>query len=156
MRKKLGYLIPMVLSFFIYFIGLLMILFESWNLFYPGMACLAVATLTILVTSGIKMITSRRRFVFTIKFVIKLIVCILTFIAFTVGLCLVLTGAMIILGIILCAAALLSVFWLIPMFVAFVRANPFEHVIITPNYDDVDTEFFRDPKNNEYPEDEKE
>ncbi len=156
MRKKIGFLIPMILALLIYIVGLLMVVVQSWGLFYPGMAMLGVATLTILATSGIRMVTSRRRFALTIKFVIKLIVCILTFIAFTIGLGLVLTGAMIVFGLILCAAAILSAFWIIPMFIAFVRANPFEHVIITPNFDDVDTEFFRDPKNNEYPTEEKE
>lgn len=156
MRKKIGFLIPMILALLIYMAGLLMVVVSSWNLFYPGMAMLGVATLLILATAGIKMVTSRRRFALTVKFIIKLIVCIATFVAFTVGLGLVLTGAMIVLGVILCAAAILSAFWLIPMFIAFVRANPFEHIIITPNYDDVDTEFFRDPKNNEYPTEEKE
>ena len=155
MRKKIGFLIPMILALLIYIVGLLMIGVQSWGLFYPGMAMLGVATLTILATAGIRMVTSRRRFALTIKFIIKLIVCILTFIAFTIGLGLVLTGAMIIFGLILCAAAILSAFWIIPMFIAFVRANPFEHVIITPNFDDVDTRFFRDPKNDEYEEPEK-
>ena len=68
---------------------------------------------------------------------------------FAFGLGLFLVGGAIVIGIVFAAIGLLTLLFIVPMFIAFVRANPFEHIIITPNYDDVDTEFFRDPKNNE-------
>ena len=73
----------------------------------------------------------------------------MSFILFTVGLGLIVITKLIVLGIVLAAIGLLSILFIVPMFIAFVRANPFEHIIITPNYDDVDTEFFKDPKNKE-------
>ena len=126
-----------------------MYMIPAWNLMPMGVALLGIGTLTILATAIIKMITSRRRFVFNLKFMLKLIFTVVSFILFTVGLGLIVITKLIILGIILAAIGLLSILFIVPMFIAFVRANPFEHVIITPNYDDVDTEFFRDPKNKE-------
>ena len=126
-----------------------MYMIPAWNLMPIGLALLGVGTLTILATAIIKMITSRRRFVFNLKFMLKLIFTVISFILFTVGLGLIVVTKMIVLGIILAAIGLLSILFIVPMFIAFVRANPFEHIIITPNYDDVDTEFFRDPKNKE-------
>ena len=127
MKKNNIYLIPMIIALLIIATGLLMYMIPAWNLMPMGVALLGIGTLTILATAIIKMITSRRRFVFNVKFLLKLIFTAVSFILFTVGLGLIIVTKLIVLGI----------------------ANPFEHVIITPNYDDVDTEFFRDPKNNE-------
>ena len=149
MKKNNIYLIPMIVALLIIAAGLLMYMIPAWNLMPMGVALLGIGTLTILATAIIKMITSRRRFVFNLKFMLKLIFTVVSFILFTVGLGLIVITKLIILGIILAAIGLLSILFIVPMFIAFVRANPFEHVIITPNYDDVDTEFFRDPKNKE-------
>lgn len=139
----------MIVALLVIATGLLMYMIPAWNLMPIGLALLGVGTLTILATAIIKMITSRRRFVFNLKFMLKLIFTVISFILFTVGLGLIVVTKMIVLGIILAAIGLLSILFIVPMFIAFVRANPFEHIIITPNYDDVDTEFFRDPKNKE-------
>lgn len=147
MKKNNIYLIPMIIAVLIIAAGLLMYMIPAWNLMPMGVALLGIGTLTILVTAIIKMITSRRRFVFNLKFILKLIFTIMSFILFTVGLGLIVITKLIVLGIVLAAIGLLSILFIVPMFIAFVRANPFEHIIITPNYDDVDTEFFRDPKN---------
>jgi O-antigen/teichoic acid export membrane protein len=149
MKKTLPYLIPLLIAFLILATGLLMCMIPSWNLMPMGVAFFGIGTLTILATAIIKMITSRRRFVFNLKFMLKLIFTAMSFILFTVGLGLIVITKLIVLGIILAAIGLLSILFIVPMFIAFVRANPFEHIIITPNYDDVDTEFFRDPKNKE-------
>ena len=149
MKKNNIYLIPMIVALLVIATGLLMYMIPAWNLMPIGLALLGVGTLTILATAIIKMITSRRRFVFNLKFMLKLIFTVISFILFTVGLGLIVVTKMIVLGIILAAIGLLSILFIVPMFIAFVRANPFEHIIITPNYDDVDTEFFRDPKNKE-------
>lgn len=149
MKKTLPYLIPLLIACLILATGLLMCMIPSWNLMPMGVALLGIGTLTILVTAIIKMITSRRRFVFNLKFIFKLIFTTMSFILFTVGLGLIVITKLIVLGIVLAAIGLLSILFIVPMFIAFVRANPFEHIIITPNYDDVDTEFFRDPKNKE-------
>lgn len=149
MKKNNIYLIPMIIALLIIAAGLLMYMIPAWNLMPMGVALLGIGTLTILATAIIKMITSRRRFVFNLKFMLKLIFTAMSFILFTVGLGLIVITKLIVLGIILAAIGLLSILFIVPMFIAFVRANPFEHVIITPNYDDVDTEFFRDPKNKE-------
>ena len=149
MKKNNIYLIPMIIALLIIATGLLMYMIPAWNLMPMGVALLGVGTLTILATAIIKMITSRRRFVFNLKFMLKLIFTAMSFILFTVGLGLIVITKLIVLGIVLAAIGLLSILFIVPMFVAFVRANPFEHIIITPNYDDVDTEFFRDPKNKE-------
>ena len=149
MKKNNIYLIPMIIALLIIAAGLLMYMIPAWNLMPMGVALLGIGTLTILATAIIKMITSRRRFVFNLKFMLKLIFTAMSFILFTVGLGLIVITKLIVLGIVLAAIGLLSILFIVPMFVAFVRANPFEHVIITPNYDDVDTEFFRDPKNKE-------
>lgn len=149
MKKNNIYLIPMIVALLIIAAGLLMYMIPAWNLMPIGVALLGVGTLTILATAIIKMITSRRRFVFNLKFMLKLIFTAMSFILFTVGLGLIVVTNLIVLGIVLAAIGLLSILFIVPMFIAFVRANPFEHVIITPNYDDVDTEFFRDPKNKE-------
>ena len=149
MKKNNIYLIPMIIALLIIATGLLMYMIPAWNLMPMGVALLGIGTLTILATAIIKMITSRRRFVFNVKFLLKLIFTAVSFILFTVGLGLIIVTKLIVLGIVLAAIGLLSILFIVPMFIAFVRANPFEHVIITPNYDDVDTEFFRDPKNNE-------
>ena len=93
------------------------------------------------------MISARTRFQFNLKFVLKLVFTAAAFIMFTVGLGLIIVAHVVVLGIVLAAIGLFAIIFIVPMFVAFVRANPFEHVIITPNYDDIDTEFFRDPKN---------
>ena len=147
MKKNNIYLIPMIVALLIIAAGLLMYMIPAWNLMPMGVALLGIGTLTILATAIIKMITSRRRFVFNLKFMLKLIFTVVSFILFTVGLGLIVITKLIVLGIILAAIGLLSILFIVPMFIAFVRANPFEHVIITPNYDDVDTEFFRDPQN---------
>ena len=147
MKKNNIYLIPMIIALLIIATGLLMYMIPAWNLMPMGVALLGIGTLTILATAIIKMITSRRRFVFNLKFMLKLIFTAMSFILFTVGLGLIVITKLIVLGIVLAAIGLLSILFIVPMFVAFVRANPFEHIIITPNYDDVDTEFFRDPKN---------
>ena len=149
MKKNNIYLIPMIIALLIIATGLLMYMIPAWNLMPMGVALLGIGTLTILATAIIKMITSRRRFVFNLKFMLKLIFTAMSFILFTVGLGLIVITKLIVLGIILAAIGLLSILFIVPMFIAFVRANPFEHIIITPNYDDVDTEFFRDPKNKE-------
>lgn len=149
MKKNNIYLIPMIVALLIIATGLLMYMIPAWNLMPMGVALLGIGTLTILATAIIKMITSRRRFVFNLKFMLKLIFTAISFILFTVGLGLIVITKLIVLGIVLAAIGLLSILFIVPMFIAFVRANPFEHVIITPNYDDVDTEFFRDPKNKE-------
>ena len=149
MKKNNIYLIPMIIALLIIATGLLMYMIPAWNLMPMGVALLGIGTLTILATAIIKMITSRRRFVFNLKFMLKLIFTAISFILFTVGLGLIVITKLIVLGIVLAAIGLLSILFIVPMFVAFVRANPFEHIIITPNYDDVDTEFFRDPKNKE-------
>ena len=149
MKKNNIYLIPMIIALLIIAAGLLMYMIPAWNLMPMGVALLGIGTLTILATAIIKMITSRRRFVFKLKFMLKLIFTAMSFILFTVGVGLIVITKLIVLGIILAASGLLSILFIVPMFIAFVRANPFEHVIITPNYDDVDTEFFRDPKNKE-------
>ena len=149
MKKNNIYLIPMIVALLIIATGLLMYMIPAWNLMPMGVALLGIGTLTILATAIIKMITSRRRFVFNLKFMLKLIFTAMSFILFTVGLGLIVITKLIVLGIVLAAIGLLSILFIVPMFIAFVRANPFEHVIITPNYDDVDTEFFRDPKNKE-------
>lgn len=149
MKKNNIYLIPMIIALLIIATGLLMYMIPAWNLMPMGVALLCIGTLTILATAIIKIITSRRRFVFNLKFMLKLIFTAMSFILFTVGLGLIVITKLIVLGIILAAIGLLSILFIVPMFIAFVRANPFEHVIITPNYDDVDTEFFRDPKNKE-------
>ena len=149
MKKNNIYLIPMIIALLIIAAGLLMYMIPAWNLMPMGVALLGIGTLTILATAIIKMITSRRRFVFNLKFMLKLIFTAMSFILFTVGLGLIVITKLIVLGIVLAAIGLLSILFIVPMFIAFVRANPFEHVIITPNYDDVDTEFFRDPKNKE-------
>lgn len=149
MKKNNIYLIPMIIAVLIIAAGLLMYMIPAWNLMPMGVALLGIGTLTILVTAIIKMITSRRRFVFNLKFILKLIFTIMSFILFTVGLGLIVITKLIVLGIVLAAIGLLSILFIVPMFIAFVRANPFEHIIITPNYDDVDTEFFRDSKNKE-------
>ena len=149
MKKNNIYLIPMIIALLIIATGLLMYMIPAWNLMPMGVALLGIGTLTILATAIIKMITSRRRFVFNLKFMLKLIFTAMSFILFTVGLGLIVITKLIVLGIVLAAIGLLSILFIVPMFIAFVRANPFEHVIITPNYDDVDTEFFRDPKNKE-------
>ena len=147
MKKNNIYLIPMIVALLIIAAGLLMYMIPAWNLMPMGVALLGIGTLTILATAIIKMITSRRRFVFNLKFMLKLIFTVVSFILFTVGLGLIVITKLIVLGIILAAIGLLSILFIVPMFIAFVRANPFEHVIITPNYYDVDTEFFRDPQN---------
>ena len=149
MKKNNIYLIPMIVALLIIATGLLMYMIPAWNLMPMGVALFGIGTLTILATAIIKMITSRRRFVFNLKFMLKLIFTAMSFILFTVGLGLIVITKLIVLGIVLAAIGLLSILFIVPMFIAFVRANPFEHVIITPNYDDVDTEFFRDPKNKE-------
>ena len=149
MKKNNIYLIPMIIALLIIAAGLLMYMIPAWNLMPMGVALLGIGTLTILATAIIKMITSRRRFVFNLKFMLKLIFTAMSFILFTIGLGLIVITKLIVLGIILAAIGLLSILFIVPMFIAFVRANPFEHIIITPNYDDVDTEFFRDPKNKE-------
>lgn len=149
MKKNLPYLIVMIVALFILATGLLMCMIPAWNLLYSGIAMIGVGTLIVLATAIIKIISSRRRFVLNLKFILKLLFTVLAFILFTVGLGLIIVTKLIVIGIILAAIGLFSIIFIVPMFVAFVRANPFEHIIITPNYDDVDTEFFRDPKNNE-------
>ena len=149
MKKNNIYLIPMIVALLIIATGLLMYMIPAWNLMPMGVALLGIGTLTILATAIIKMITSRRRFVFNLKFILKIIFSAMSFILFTVGLGIIIITKLVVLGIVLAAIGLLSILFIVPMFIAFVRANPFEHIIITPNYDDVDTEFFRDPKNKE-------
>ena len=149
MKKALPYLIPLLIAFLILATGLLMCMVPSWNLFPLGIAMIGVGTLIMLVTAVLRMISSRTRFQFNLKFALKLIFTVTAFILFTVGLGLIIVAHVIVLGIVLAAIGLFAIIFIVPMFVAFVRANPFEHVIITPNYDDVDTEFFRDQKNNE-------
>ncbi len=149
MKKNNIYLIPMIVALLIIATGLLMYMIPAWNLMPIGLALLGVGTLSILATAIIKMITSRRRFVFNLKFILKIIFTAMSFILFTVGLGIIIITKLVVLGIVLAAIGLLSILFIVPMFIAFVRANPFEHIIITPNYDDVDTEFFRDPKNKE-------
>jgi O-antigen/teichoic acid export membrane protein len=138
MRHKWLYLTSLIIAFLVFATGLLMCIVPSWKLFYVGLGLVAVGTLIVFSTALLKIITSRRRFKFGWKFIIKVFVTILSVFMFMFGL-----------GIIIAAIGLLTLLYIIPMFVAFVRANPFEHVIITPNYDDVDTEFFRNPSNNE-------
>lgn len=154
MKKNIFYLIPLIIAFIVFAIGLVMCIVPSWELFNIGLALAIVGTLLVFGTAIIKMITMRRRFKFGIKFILKLLVTIFALFMFTFGLGLFLAGGAIVVGIIFAAIGLLTLLFIVPMFVAFVRANPFEHIIITPNYDDVDTEFFRDPKNNEYEDEE--
>ena len=149
MKRNFPYLIIMILALFVLATGLLMCMIPSWNLLHCGVAMIGVGTLTILVAAIIKIISSRRRFVLNLKFAMKISFTALAFILFTVGLGLIIVTELIVVGIVLAAIGLCSIIFIVPMFIAFVRANPFEHIIITPNYDDVDTEFFRDPKNNE-------
>ena len=124
-----------------------MCMVSSWNLFPLGIAMVGFGTLVMLITAVLRMVSARTRFQFNLKFVLKLVFTAAAFIMFTVGLGLIIVAHVVVLGIILAAIGLFAIIFIVPMFVAFVRANPFEHVIITPNYDDIDTEFFRDPKN---------
>ncbi len=149
MKKNIFYLIPLIIAFIVFAIGLVMCIVPSWELFHIGLALSVVGTLLVFGTCVIKMIAARRRFKFGIKFILKLLVTIFALFMFTFGLGLFLVGGAIVVGIIFAAIGLLTLLFIVPMFIAFVRANPFEHIIITPNYDDVDTEFFRDSKNNE-------
>lgn len=149
MRNKWLYLTSLIIAFLVFATGLLMCIVPSWKLFYVGLGLVAVGTLIVFSTALLKIITSRRRFKFGWKFIIKVFVTILSIFMFMFGLGLFFVAGAIVLGIIIAAIGLLTLLYIVPMFVAFVRANPFEHVIITPNYDDVDTEFFRDPSNNE-------
>ena len=147
MKKALPYLIPLIIAFLILAAGLLMCMVQSWNLFPLGIAMVGFGTLVMLITAVLRMISARTRFQFNLKFVLKLVFTAAAFIMFTVGLGLIIVAHVVVLGIVLAAIGLFAIIFIVPMFVAFVRANPFEHVIITPNYDDIDTEFFRDPKN---------
>lgn len=147
MKKALPYLIPLIIALLILAAGLLMCMVPSWNLFPLGIAMVGFGTLVMLITAVLRMISARTRFQFNLKFVLKLVFTAAAFIMFTVGLGLIIVAHVVVLGIILAAIGLFAIIFIVPMFVAFVRANPFEHVIITPNYDDIDTEFFRDPKN---------
>lgn len=145
MRKtilKLGFL---SFSAVLFLIGLCMFLFSEKSA-EVGLACIVSSALIFLTFGIIGMIKMRKYFGWKISTILKIAVSVLAFIFFTVGLGLFLVGGMIVLGIILAALGLLTMIVIIPMFVAFVRANPFEHVIVTPNYNDIDTEFFSNPK----------
>jgi hypothetical protein len=144
MKKNLVYLVPLIMAFLVFATGLLMCIIPSLELFYVGIALVVTGTLIVFTTVIAKMITSRKRFRMNIKFLAKLLVTILSVFMFMFGLGLLFVGGAIIIGIIIAAIGLLTLLFVVPMFVAFVRANPFEHIIITPNYDDVETDFFID------------
>jgi hypothetical protein len=143
MKKKflLGMLI---LATIMFACGAFFILVPNENVPYLDIVLMAGSGLIFLGTMILAIATSRRRFKFNIKFILKVLITIAAFISFTVGLTLFLVFKVIILGVILLVIGFCTFLFLIPMFVAFVRANPLEHVIITPNYDDIDTDFFID------------
>ena len=145
MRKTIFKLSILSFSAVLFLIGLVMFLFNE-TAKQAGLACIASSALIFLGFAVVGIIKARKYFGWKVSTILKICVSILAFVFFTVGLGLFLVGGMIVLGIVLAAIGLLTIIFIIPMFVAFVRANPFEHIIVTPNYDDIDTEFFSNPK----------
>lgn len=140
--KKIAFWIPLWIALIAFVIGLFMIVKHP----FISIAIIVSSVLLVLGTSIFRMVMVKRKFKFSIRLILKIIITISSFALFTLGLGLFLVAKMIVLGLVLAALGLLSIFFLVPMFIAFVRANPFEHIIITPDYDDIDTEFFREPK----------
>ena len=145
MRKTILKLGILSFSAVLFLIGLVMFLFSE-TATQTGLACITTSALIFLSFAIIGIIKARKYFGWKFSTILKIGISILAFIFFTVGLGLFLVGGMIVLGIVLAAIGLFTMIFIIPMFIAFVRANPFEHVIVTPNYDDIDTEFFSNPK----------
>lgn len=140
--KKIAFWIPLWIAFIAFIVGLFMIIKHP----FISIAIMIASALIMLGASILRIVIVKRKFKFSIRLILKIIITISSFILFTLGLGLLLVAKMIVLGLILATIGLASIFLLVPMFIAFVRANPFEHIIITPDYDDIDTEFFKEKK----------
>lgn len=136
---RLSFLLAALLLFMI---GLTLLIFPIKAIPSLGVVCIVVSLLTYLLIGVAAMIRAKHKFGLKFTTILKIVISVFAFILFTIGLGLFLVAKMIVLGLILAGIGLLAILFLIPMFVAFVRANPFEHIIISPDYDDIDTEFF--------------